>query len=98
VVLEEGACVRQSELRGPVVVGQGTIIENAFVGPYTSIGPACVIKDSALEHCVVLEGVRIDGVGKLEDSVLGRNTVVHRSRGKRECLRLMVGDDAEILL
>lgn len=98
VVLEEGAEVRRSEVRGPAVVGQGTIIEDAFIGPYTSIGPGCTIKNSALEHCVVLEGVKVEGVERLADSILGRNSLVRRISGNYQALRLMIGDDAEVLL
>jgi glucose-1-phosphate thymidylyltransferase len=98
VVLEEGACVRRSEIRGPVVVGKGTVIENALIGPYASIGPGCTIKDSSLQHCVVLDGVKIAGVDRLENSVIGRNAVVHRFTGNRESVEIMIGDDAKILL
>jgi len=98
VVLERGACVRSSDLRGPAVIGEETTIENSFIGPYTSIGPRCVIKNSTLQYCVILDGVKIESVGRLEDSVLGRNAILDGSSRNRECLRLLIGDDAEILL
>jgi len=98
VVLEEGVQVRCSEVRGPAVIGKGTVIEESFIGPYTSIGPGCTIKNSELEHCVALEGVRLEGVERLADSILGRNAVVRRVSGNFRALRLMIGDDAEVLL
>ncbi len=98
VVLEEGAKVIRSEVRGPATIATRTLIEDAFIGPYTSIGPGCTIKNSALEHCVVLDGVRLEGAGRLEDSILGRSAVVRRLSGNHHALRLMIGDDAEVLL
>ncbi len=98
VTLAEGAVVRRSEVRGPVIIGAGTVVEDAFVGPYTSIGKGCAIRKSSLEHCVVLDGVRIDGVQRLEASVLGRNAVVSHFSGDHGTLRLVVGDDAEVLV
>lgn len=98
VVLEEGVQVRRSEVRGPAVIGNGTVIEGAFIGPYTTIAPGCTIKNSALEHCVVLQGVRLEGVKRLSDSILGRNAVVRCVSGNYQALRLMIGDDAEVLL
>lgn len=98
VVLEEGASVRRSDVRGPVVIGAQTRVEGSFIGPYTSIGHNCVIVDSVLEHCVLLDGVRIEGVQRLEDSVVGQNAVVRRVGGNHPAVRLMVGDDAEVLL
>ncbi len=98
VVLEAGARVEKSELRGPVVIGEGTVIEESFIGPYTSIGRGCIIKNSALEHCVALDGVRIEGIEGMEDSVLGCNAVVRRLSGNHRALRLLIGEDTEVLL
>jgi glucose-1-phosphate thymidylyltransferase len=98
VVLEEGAQVRSSEVRGPAVIGRETVIEGAFIGPYTSIGRGCRIKNSVLEHCVVMDEVVIEGVSRLEDSILGRNSVVRRQSSDHRVLKLMLGDHAEVLL
>src|SRR2546428_4793397 len=99
VVLEGGAVVERSEIRGPAVVGAGTTIEEAFVGPYTSIGKHCLIRRSSLEHCVLLDGAHVEDVGRLEDSLLGRNAVVRRHGVvNHRALRLMIGDDAEVLI
>lgn len=98
VTLREGVVVQRSEIRGPVIVDHGTRIEDAFIGPYTSIGQNCQIIRSGLEHSVILDGVRLEGVDRLEDSVLGRNAVVRRGDGNPAALRLLVGDDAEVLL
>lgn len=98
VRLEPGASIVRSEVRGPAVIGTGTVVERAFIGPYTSIGRRCTIRATALEHCVVLDGARVDGVGRLEDSVVGRNATVSRAATNHEALRLLIGDDAEVML
>lgn len=98
VVLQDGAVVRRSQIRGPAVVGTGTVIEDAFIGPYTSIGSDCSIVASTLEHCVLLDRVRVEGVQRLEDSIIGRGAVVRRLQGKHQAVRLMLGDDAEVFL
>lgn len=96
VVLEDDAHVERSEVRGPAVIGTGTVVRDAFIGPYTSVGRGCTVRNAALEHCVVLDGVRVEGVARLEDSVLGRNAVVRRSAGNHQALRVLIGDDAEV--
>jgi glucose-1-phosphate thymidylyltransferase len=98
VVLEEGTVVTRSEIRGPVTIGANTRVEDAFIGPFTSVGRCCTIKTSVLEHCVVLDGVTIDGVGRLEDSIVGRNSTVRHQAGNHQATRLMIGDDTEVLL
>ncbi len=98
VVVEKGVTIRKSEVRGPAVIGPGTIIEESFIGPYSSIGRRCTIKRSVLEHCVVLDGVQIEGAERLEDSVLGRNAIIRKTPHNHRAVRLLLGDDAEILL
>jgi glucose-1-phosphate thymidylyltransferase len=41
VVVEPGARIFASTIRGPAIIGAGSEIRGAFVGPYTSIGPGC---------------------------------------------------------
>src|SRR5216683_1719690 len=38
VVIEEGAQIIDSVVRGPAIIGSGARVEHAYVGPYTSIG------------------------------------------------------------
>jgi len=97
VSLAKGACILSSTIRGPAVIGEGSRIEGSFIGPYTSIGKGCVIRSSAIEHSVLLDGVNVAGVERLEDSIIGRNTTVSREKRNSQALRLMIGDDAEVL-
>ncbi|MEM3485686.1 MAG: glucose-1-phosphate thymidylyltransferase [Candidatus Methanomethyliaceae archaeon] len=98
VSLARGARVERSTIRGPAVIGEGTVIKDSFIGPYTSIGNNCVIEGSVLEHSVVLDGARLTSIERLEDSVIGRNAVVASWRENARALRLMIGDDAEVRL
>ncbi len=98
VSVAKGAVIENSELRGPVVVGAGTRVKDSFIGPYTSVGEDCSVTGSALQHCVVLDRARIEGIDRLEDSVIGRGTVVRRQEDGHRAYRLMLGDDAEVLL
>lgn len=98
VMLENAVTIHNSEVRGPVTIGAGTRVERSFIGPYTSIGKGCIIENSSVEHCVVLDGVRVEGISRLEDSILGRNTIARHLSGNHRALRLSVGDDAEVLL
>lgn len=96
ISLAQGARVERSTIRGPVIIGEGTVIRGSFIGPYTSIGKNCVIENSALEHSVILDGVRLANIERLEDSVVGRNAMVISGRQNSKALRLMIGDDAEV--
>lgn len=76
VLVEEGAKVLGSVVRGPAVIGRGALIKRSFIGPYTSVGAGCRVEGSAVEHSVLLEGAEVVGVERLEDSVIGRKARV----------------------
>jgi glucose-1-phosphate thymidylyltransferase len=97
VVLEEGASVIRSTVRGPAVIGAGACIEDAFIGPYTAIGDDVQVRRAEVEHSIVLSGSVVEDLGsRMEASLLGRNVKLTRSEGMPRTLRLMVGDNSEI--
>jgi glucose-1-phosphate thymidylyltransferase len=98
VVIEEGATVVGSRIRGPVVIGERTEVVNSYIGPFTSIAADCVVRDSELEHSVVLEQSRILGVTGIADSLVGREVEVRRSVQRPRALRLMLGDHSHVEL
>jgi glucose-1-phosphate thymidylyltransferase len=98
VRIEKSSRIVNSTIRGPVVIGANVLVENSFVGPFTSIASGCRIISSVLEHCVLLENARIEHVDRIEDSLLGKNSAVMKDRSARQSYRLMIGDDSEVML
>jgi glucose-1-phosphate thymidylyltransferase len=98
VVIEAGAKLERSTVRGPAIIGANAKLVNAYVGPFTSIANDCEIVDSEIEHSVVLERSRIVGVHRLQDSLLGREVEVVRSQLRPRASRLMLGDHSRIEL
>ena len=97
VVLEEGATLRGSIVRGPAVIGGGAVIEDAYIGPYTSIGADVTIRRSEVEHSIVLAGSSIEDLGaRMEASLLGRNVKLSRNQDLPKTMRLMLGDNSEV--
>ncbi len=97
VVVEAGAEVVGSVIRGPAVIGAGARIENAYIGPYTSIGDEVHIRRSEVEHSIILSGSVVEDLGtRMEASLLGRNVKLTRSDGMPQTLRMLVGDSCEI--
>jgi glucose-1-phosphate thymidylyltransferase len=97
VVIEAGAKVAESTIRGPAIIGRNALIEEAYIGPFTSIGDGVVVRQSEIEHSIVLEGSSITDIqGRIESSLIGRNVSVHRSNTKPKSYKLMIGDRSEI--
>lgn len=97
VIVEEGANIKDSIIRGPAIIGKNSDVVHSYIGPFTSIHDNVTISDSEIEHSIILAECKIDGIGsRIEDSLLGRNVTVHRSERKPKAYRLMVGDNSEV--
>jgi glucose-1-phosphate thymidylyltransferase len=96
VVIEEGAELVRSVVRGPAIIGRRTRIVDSYVGPFTAIGDDCEVLGSEVEHTVVLAGSRIERIPRLVDSLLGRQVEVVRSDERPRATRLMLGDHSRV--
>jgi glucose-1-phosphate thymidylyltransferase len=92
VVIQAGAKVIGSTIRGPAIIGEGTRIEQSYVGPFTSVYYGCEVVRSEIEHSVVLEQSSIVDIPRLEDSLIGKQVSVTRSARRPRANRLMLGD------
>src|SRR5207344_308589 len=63
VIVERGARIERSVVRGPVIVGADAHVSGAYIGPFTSIGNGVELKDTEIEHSIVLEGAKITDLG-----------------------------------
>jgi glucose-1-phosphate thymidylyltransferase len=97
VVVEPGARLERSNVRGPAIIGAGARLIDAYVGPYTSIGEDCTIENAEVEHSILLAGSSVHGLaGRMESSLLGRNVAIARDDRQPRAYRFMVGDNSEI--
>jgi len=96
VVIEEGAMLINSTVRGPAIVGRDTVVRDSYIGPYTSVYFGCEIVNTEIEHSVVLEQSRIEGVPRMQDSLIGKQVVVTRSEARPKATRLMLGDHSVV--
>ena len=97
VVIEPGARLVRSAVRGPAIIGAGALIEDAYVGPYTAISENVVIRKAEVEHSIFLADSRIEDLeARVESSLVGRGVVIARSKGLPRAYRFMIGDSSEI--
>jgi glucose-1-phosphate thymidylyltransferase len=96
VKMEHDAKLIRSKVRGPAIIGARVVVQDSFIGPYSSIGNGTEINRSVVEHCVVMEKCLISDVERLEDSVLGKNVEVITNHGPHRALRLLLGDDSKV--
>lgn len=97
VVIEAGARLVRSAVRGPAVIGAGALVEDAYIGPYTAISDRVVVRRAEVEHSILLEDSRIEDLdARVESSLVGRGVAIARTRAKPRAYRFMVGDSSAI--
>ena len=96
VVVEKGAQIINSTVRGPAIIGENTKIIDSYIGPFTSIYYNVVVEKSEIEHSIILESSTISGIPRMEDSLVGKEVEVQESNLKPRAYRLMLGDHSKI--
>lgn len=93
VVIEEDAQVTGSRIVGPAIIGAGTEVSNSYIGPFTSIGPRCVIQDSEVQYSITLSGAIIRGVTRVESSLIGQDAELIPAPWIAKAHRVVLGDN-----
>jgi glucose-1-phosphate thymidylyltransferase len=97
VIVEAGAVLERCTVRGPAIIGAGARLVDCYIGPYTAVGPQCVIEGAEVEHSILLEGSTVRGLdGRMESSLLGRDVHISRTHRQPRAYRFMVGDHSDI--
>ncbi len=95
VRIESEAKIINSTIRGPCVIGKNVLIENSFIGPYSSIGEGSKILNSNVEYCVIQECVTVKDIERIEDSLIGKNAKVTKNE-RNNTLKVHIGDYSEV--
>ena len=99
VVVEAGARLERTTVRGPAVIGADSRLTDAYVGPYTAIGDRVRIERAEIEYSIVLsDSSVVDLEGRIEASLIGRNVHIGRSPALPKAYRFVVGDNAEVAI
>jgi glucose-1-phosphate thymidylyltransferase len=99
VAIGKGSRIVRSTLRGPAIIGQNCLLQDCYIGPFTSIGDGVRLVSCEIEYSIVLEGSCIESVEtRIEGSLLGKNVVVRGGARRPRALRLMLGDNSSVEL
>ena len=97
VVVEEGAEVINSTLRGPAIIGKGSRITDSYIGPFTSLYYDVTVAGSEIEHSIVMENSSILNIpGRIEGSLIGKNVRISSSPALPKTFRFVLGDNSEV--
>ncbi len=95
--VEKGTKIINSIIRGPVAIGKDCLIENAYIGPYTSIYHKSKIVDCEIENSIVLGEANIHNLStRLDSSLIGWFSEVKENKGLPKSSRLFIGDNSVV--
>ena len=92
-VIREGSIIE-----GPVIIGNDCIISASTIGPYTSIGDLSEINDTTIRNSIVMEGARIERIGQITDSLIGKNVILKKDVASDERKTFVLGDSSQVML
>lgn len=99
VIVERGARIINSTVRGPAIIGEETVIENSYIGPFTSIYHHVLVHNCEIERSIVLEHSTLRDLGvRLQDSLIGRNATIQHKDEKPKSLTMNLGDHSSVWL
>ena len=97
VILEKGARVVNSVLRGPLVIGEDTEVMDSYVGPFTSIDHHCRLKGVRVGGSIILEHTCIEDIHwPIEHSLIGRYVTLRGGQAVGGSYSLTLGDHSQI--
>jgi glucose-1-phosphate thymidylylransferase, long form len=97
VVIEAGAVVEDSVLRGPLIIGRDTQVIGSYIGPNTAIDARCRIKGCRIEDSMIMEDTRLEDLHwPIVKSMIGRNVELRGGHSANGSYSLTLGDHSRI--
>jgi len=95
VSIDKGTKVNEnSVIKGPALIGSDCVIEESYIGPYTSIGNNCEIINSEVDDSVVMDGAKLINAGNIVDSMIGRDVVIEKNKSLPKGSKFIIGDNS----
>ncbi len=99
VVVESGAEIVGSVIRGPAIIGPGCKIEKSYIGPFTSIDAHSIVREAEIENSILLAETSVIEVrGRISSSLIGRGAKVRQTQQVPKAIHLVLGDSSQVEL
>ena len=97
VLIGHNSRVIDSVIRGPVIIGAGTIIRNSYIGPYTALGDNVVVEGSEIEASIVMKDCEIRNIqGRIDRSLLADSARVTSAPHMPDAHRFVLAENSYV--
>lgn len=91
--------IKNSHIKGPVVIADNVQITDSTIGPFTSVAQGCIIRKSQVENSVVMGDVLIDDVERpISHSLIGTASEITNGANLSKSIGLFIGEKCKIEL
>ena len=99
VEIKKGATVKNCTLRGPISIAEDCVIEDSYIGPFTSIGAGSTVKNVEIENSILMGNCSVHDLNRRLDSCLiGWNAEVTQKDSHPKADSIFIGDDSKVLI
>jgi glucose-1-phosphate thymidylyltransferase len=99
VVVEPGASIVNSIILGPVVIGKDCVVQESYVGPFTSIANNTKIIKTEIQNSIVMHDCHLENLNsRVESSLLGRGVKLYCSNSLPRSINVVIGDCGSVHL
>jgi len=99
VEIRKGSTIKNCVLRGPISIAEDCILEDAYIGPFTSIGAGSVIKKAQIENSILMGNCKVHDLDTiLDSSLIGWNAEITQKNGYPKADTMYIGDDSVVQL
>jgi len=87
-----------SQITGPVIIGENCLIENVCIGPNSSIGDNSKIIQSNIENSIVMSNCVINTPIKIRNSIISSNSQIELKKDSSDEKIFLLGEGTRIFL
>ena len=92
-IIGENTKIVNSIIRGPVVIGPNTTVENCYIGPFTSISENVVMNGCELENSIVMENTLLNHISyRIDESLIGGDVKIMGYSQIPNRIHMLTGD------
>jgi glucose-1-phosphate thymidylyltransferase len=83
---------KNTVIKGPVIIGENCVLEDATIGPHVTLSQGCSIKKASLSNAIILENTEIHVPMHITESIIGKNVKLIQKEDEKEGRRMIIGD------
>ena len=99
VLVGKGTKIKgNSQIDGPVILGENCVIENSHIGPNSSIGNNSNLQQCDIKNSIIMDNCMIKSSIKIVNSIISTNSEIKMKNDDSESKIFLLGEGTKIIL